>query len=496
MKIFIPLALSISFLSVAGAAVKAPSYVVVGGGLSGLSAMDELLSRGHKDVELYEATARFGGRTWTEQGPPLYERGAELVNSTDTALIDLLKKYDIGLVHRRFHREHAQEMYVFRERIWSGGELSFGEPKSYRLTDLQLMMERNPKDRAALKRLAELQEKRIEKDAELRAMTALETVKDSDLVAAILGSLMRSELGVGMDEINAKTFIDCFEVDPKTLRLRLLPSADELYRIAGGSDALARSIERRHRSRMHLRSTVRSIKKKPDGRFELVIAQPKGVSRVVFADHVVLAVPAHALGKIRIEVPGLPAADLARAAEMPFARNTKVFLVFDAPFWREGKSSKWFQGQAFFENGIQMWETTEDQKTKKAVITLYPGGWPKDDKEGDEKMKALLREVRSVPEFKAFDKHLLKTDKQVWAQSYAGVFSPAYPAPPDIFGKNFGGLVFVGSDKDLNDDGSPAPSFAYMDGAVRSGRRGVEMLLKKNVIPAPDAVAAPAAAPL
>jgi monoamine oxidase len=52
---------------IASAARGAPTVLVIGGGLAGLSATRSLRHRGHR-VRLFEASERLGGRVWTLRG--------------------------------------------------------------------------------------------------------------------------------------------------------------------------------------------------------------------------------------------------------------------------------------------------------------------------------------------------------------------------------------------------------------------------------------------
>jgi monoamine oxidase len=71
------------------AARGAPTVIVIGGGLAGLSAARSLVHRGHR-VRLYEASDRLGGRVWTLRGfladDQVSEHGGEFISSEHTAM--------------------------------------------------------------------------------------------------------------------------------------------------------------------------------------------------------------------------------------------------------------------------------------------------------------------------------------------------------------------------------------------------------------------------
>jgi monoamine oxidase len=71
---------------------------VVGAGLAGLVAADELASAGHEVVVL-EARTRVGGRVWSQTLPngAVLEMGAEYILPGNTAILELVERFGLGL---------------------------------------------------------------------------------------------------------------------------------------------------------------------------------------------------------------------------------------------------------------------------------------------------------------------------------------------------------------------------------------------------------------
>ena len=78
--------------------------VVVGAGLAGLVAADEL-ARGGAEVVVLEARSRVGGRVWSERLPngAVVEMGAEFILPGNTAIRELVDRFDLGLWDKGMH---------------------------------------------------------------------------------------------------------------------------------------------------------------------------------------------------------------------------------------------------------------------------------------------------------------------------------------------------------------------------------------------------------
>ena len=78
--------------------------VVVGAGLAGLVAADEL-ARGGVEVVVLEARSRVGGRVWSERLPngAVVEMGAEFILLGNTAIRELVDRFGLGLWDKGMH---------------------------------------------------------------------------------------------------------------------------------------------------------------------------------------------------------------------------------------------------------------------------------------------------------------------------------------------------------------------------------------------------------
>ena len=101
---------------IAAAARGAPTVLVIGGGLAGLSATRSLRHRGHH-VRLFEASDRLGGRVWTLRGflagGQVSEHGGEFVSSEHSAMRGLARKFGLGLENTLSYPAGTRDRYYF-----------------------------------------------------------------------------------------------------------------------------------------------------------------------------------------------------------------------------------------------------------------------------------------------------------------------------------------------------------------------------------------------
>jgi len=464
--------------------------VVVGGGLAGLAALDELQSMGYTNVILLESADRLGGKVQTQfhADGTFQENGAELVNASDADLIRLLKKYQINLVERKFAHDDGEKIFQFRERRWSNGQLTLGPPKDYTFKELVDTMLKNPADVEALSKIAKFQSNPTAETRKfLEETTAADFLKGSELVLALTQAFMESELGAALEDMNAATILQNIRVEDG--RYILNPHADETYRIEGGSDRLIRKLGAKYQKNIRLNAAVSAIQKQSENSPYVVTAIIDGTETQVQADAVIMAAPTYALPKMKINVPGVSQTDIDEATKMPFANNAKILLRVDKRFW-QGRTR--FQGELILESGIEMWETSENQATDHALLTIYTRAWPQDAQKAQSKLESLLLKIEGSKGFEGLRSHILETQVFSYDRSYSCIYNKNFPQSrvPELFKKTIAGLIkglaFIGSDKDYdfeNGELVPAATHGYMTGAVHSALMSVTSVLESLRLP-------------
>lgn len=504
--LFVLFTFVLQFSQISLAQATAPSQtesfdvVVIGGGIGGLATVDELMKKGVKKVLLLEAADRVGGKMWTQRGSnenaPYYERGAELVNTSDVELINLIKSLGLELVERRFKRDLRSELLMFRERhLTEDGRVIEGELRSFSFEQLVEKMHEFPQDLAVLEKILQLQALRSSQDPqiksetlkEIRSMTARSAVEGGVYTTAFFESIMKSEFGVSLSEVNAEVLLDYASVaiessksGQKRFNIEIIPNADEKFRVKNGTDSIIRALEVKYSAVIRKNSEVTGVRQTAPNDFEISL---NGASRKIKTQHVVFAVPAYDLPKLNIVSAEVSPRRIQEAAALPYGHNAKIFLVFNERFWDRAydANSRGFGGVGVLESGVQFWDTTENQRqTKEGVITLFPGKWPTDAGEQKKRLAEIMVDLRKVPGFEGLDAHLVKVDVHNWQRSYAGVFNTFIAKSPRLFAENLASnMYFVGADKDNNTRGQISESYGYMNGAVRTAIRATSRIMQK-----------------
>jgi monoamine oxidase len=479
-------------------------------GIGGLTTVNSLSENGITNTLLLEIEDRVGGKMWTQRDPsrksPYYERGAELVNTSDTELISLMKSLGLGLTERRFKKEQRSDIFLFKERsLVKGGQVVEGPLRPFTIEELIEKMHEFPGDREVLKKLHALQNIRDSKDElaqaqmkkDLKNQTARSLVENGIYTKLIFEALMASEFGISLSQSKAETLLDYAKVSyhpdlERPFQIELIPDADEKFRITGGTDSVVLALEKKHRSQIQTRSHIDKIEQLADDDFRITYStKASGKTQSLRAKHVVLGVPSYELAQLNIVSPELSAARIQEAAAQPFGHNAKVFLIFKEKFWDANfsKNPRGFGGVGLLESGVQFWDTTENQKSsRRGVITLYPGRWPTEEAEQQKRLAEVLAELRQVPGLENLEKYLEKVDVQNWTKSYAGAFNLFYRKAPKVFAEKLkSNIYFVGSDKDNNQKGEITASFGYINGAVRTALKAAQQILNRSSRPAVEA---------
>lgn len=366
-------------LLAAGCARSAPSakakaetdkIAVVGGGAAGLTAAYRLAKAG-RDVVVFEATNRFGGRMFTQENftadGQFCELGGELVDSNHRALQDLAG--ELGLSIQPLVDGVAPE-----DSFDIGGQLR-------RTRD---MLDPSTGTGAFLPiaaRLAEDQASLLDADDEWTDRArALDLMSLADYLAAlqadgaepwaitVLDLAYRGEFGLPTSAQSALNMVDFIGVDTQS-PFAIFGESDEFARIAGGSSQLITKLLAAMPARARLapehQLTAIAVN---GGDITLSFATRQGTIAETFGQ-IVLALPFTRLRTVSgLDQLGLGPAQRAAIDTLGYGRNAKLMVATRArPWLGENPAGTWYSDRGF----EAVWETSRAQAGTGGILTNF-----------------------------------------------------------------------------------------------------------------------------
>jgi monoamine oxidase len=393
---------------------------VVGAGLAGLTAADELRRAG-ADVVVLEARDRVGGRVWSRRLPngAVVEMGAEFILPGNTAIRELAERFGLGLWDKgmRYGRREPR-----------GGAPVRAEELAQAVEAIDRAVAHSPSELTARRLLDSLDISRGAREAIL-ARVEISTADSADRVLA--GDL------AGIAHIDDEP----------------APS------IAGGNQGLALAIAESLGPSVRLRSPVERIAWSDD-RVRLGAAGAE-----LDADACVVAVPASVMNRIAFE-PALPDPLADAIAAVRYGHAAKLFVPLRAPAPPSAVMS--------VPERYWTWTATGEGRDTQPVVSAFAGSPAALERlevaAGPGRWLDSIKRLRGDLELD-LDGALLST----WADDEwaAAAYSTSPPASVTAaLERRAGPLAFAG-------EHTSGPFAALMEGAVRSGRRAASLLTAK-----------------
>src|SRR4051812_17507897 len=418
---------------------------IVGAGLAGLAAADDLAAAGH-EVTVLEARDRVGGRVWsqtvaTPAGETVIERGAEFV----LAGYDHLRGYvsDLGL-----SLADTGMSYYVRTPYGVDGSAGAAGPgvgtRSVGSDDVA----------AAGQRLA-----RAATEARPGSVAALLRPLDlADPVASAVRARVEISCALEVEELHPEVVEHVASFDP-------LPS----HRIHGGNQQLAQGLARRLGDRVRLGTPVRWVRAGGDGLVEL----GTDAGSLAF-DRVVLALPLPVLAALDVD-PALPAWKREAFARAAYGHAAKLHVPLDVDRDEPVRPSATMNVPRRFWS----WTATDGTGETQPVLHSFAGSPSAlaalgvDDGPGPwlEELAVMFPERPLVPAAAV----LTSWSSDPWALgAYSAYGVAARPDDQALLARPCGSLHFAG-------EYVGGEYAGLMEGALRSGRRTAEEVLAGRV---------------
>lgn len=440
--------------------------VIVGAGLSGLSAADSLSGAG-VEVELMEAGHRVGGRTRTVRDRFAHgqyaESGAEWVDTTHWRMKELMDRYGLGV--------HGEGMKWSAIRRW----LFWGD----RLLDEREL----PEWERGLGESVDAYEESVDRHAEeiVDASRPQDHPRAAELDALSLADMMRrTGLGPAASLFARRNSQGEFASEPERVSVLFVAQqrAQEnsvlartglelrAHRVVGGVSAIAEGLaaEVIARSNVRFRSATEVTRIAHDADGVRVTTNTGDID----AEHVVLAAPLRAVG--RMDIGDLPPLLREAIDRLGYGTITKTAVQFPSRRWRPGYGTTASVSQRLYDCSVE-------QGGDAGILMSYCGGEGGEALGGfseSERISAIATDMRKVH---AIDVGPIGAFSRSWTSSgrYGGAYAVYEPGQVtrywEVLRQPVGRLQLAGE--------HVATCTGYMEGAVESGRAAAERILAR-----------------
>ncbi len=401
--------------------------VVVGAGLAGLAAADEL-ARGGAEVVVLEARSRVGGRVWSERLPngAVVEMGAEFILPGNTAIRELVDRFGLGLWDKGMR---------YGRRDPSGGIGTTHEELAAAVAELERALAEGAAARAG------------EPSARLSAREFLDGLAiPAGAREAILARVEISSAN-SADRVAAADLAGVAHIDDE-------PAPG----IAGGNQRLPLALADSLGPAVRLDSPVTAVEW---GERVRVLS----ASGELDADACVIAVPASVLGRIAFD-PALPGDIADPLAQVAYGHAAKLFVPLRQP---AAPSAVMNVPERYW-----TWTATGEGDEAQPLVSSFAGSKPALDalgvEAGPERWLDSLERLRRDLELDR-DGALLST----WADDpWVGAAYSTSPPPSvaEACENPTGPLAFAG-------EHTAGRYAALMEGAIRSGQRAARSLMRR-----------------
>lgn len=436
--------------------------IVVGAGLSGLSAAHDLTKAG-RSVIVLEARDRVGGRTWTKKTPgnAWVDMGAQWVGPTQNCITDLLKEYNI----KTFPTYQVGNSIV----DYNGKIEKFDSTKQIPMLNKQEQAELAELN-AKIDKLAETvptdnpaSTPNAEKLDSMTMQTWIDQNAKSPHVKFFLRTVILGTLASEPRDVSLLHFLFYVHAGGG---MNSLETDGIARRVVGGVQQFSNNMAKELGDKVKLNSRVWKI-------------DQTGNNVHVFANDcdyvgkkVIVALPPALTGRINYK-PALPASRMKFIQRTPTGSSIKIHAVYDKPFWRD----KGLSGQVL--NNTTPVQFIVDNSPPDGRVGII-GAFYEAQKGRDyaDKPDAVIKKDALKVFAKYFGKKALKPKAFYIANWNAepfsrGCFSAVMPAgawtayPGTTIRKPVKNIHWAGT-------ATATKWFAYMDGAACSGRRAAK----------------------
>jgi monoamine oxidase len=430
--------------------LRGTRVLIAGAGLAGLSAARQLQARG-ADILVIEARDRVGGRVWTLRDGfhdrQHAEAGADLIDGEQESVLSLARELDLEVVP-----------------ILRRGFGYCGSDRRGRVCIQSVERAFHPvwKPLQALIDQYKLTEQRW--DGVIARAMGRQSVLDwltSIRAAPFVISRFRGLRGL-------------FLADPEDLSLLALVDffasgafgQGRMFRVKDGNDRLATGLAKRLRSKIRLRTVLRSVSTK-DGHITAKVEDASG-RQELHANYLISALPATSLRDLEWDA-AIPVPQRDAFSHLRYGPASRLLVQFRRRFWRKlGRPNAFGSDQPIG----AVWDGNEQQAGPSGILSLLAGGRASAELQDILQSEGLAGVVRRLEWLgqpaDALKSRLVVWETDRWVQGGYACFDPEFdPLWRDWLARPAGRVIFAGEHTSIRWQG-------YMNGAVESGRRAAQ----------------------
>jgi monoamine oxidase len=396
------------------------------------------------------------------------ELGAEFIDGSHTDMLRFAKWFGLELIDVQTPAENKlKEAYYFGGKLRSGSE---------QLVAAKALFQRLIKDRARLS-------DSINYSRHSLADVALDWTSLAEYLAStpiepwlreMLGTFYTTEYGLDPDQQTALNMASLLSTDTKAGELKLLGDEEsiERYKIKGGNDQIIQRLAQKVGD-IHLGTHLEAIEQKAQG--YTVHLRQGSASKVVTADHVVIAIPFSTLRRCRIDLP-LTSVQRDAIHNLRYGTNAKIIVGVTERVWRKQGLSGGFA----VEGAQTGWDSSRGQAGTNGSLTFFQGGRAgRDSGQGqpaevaEQLVKAVSAAFPELPEKLNGKVHREHWPSDPWIQGSYACYGPGnFTRLVGAFSRPVGNVHFVGEHLSTAFQG-------YMNGGAETGRKAAEKILRR-----------------
>lgn len=455
-------------------AATAPSIVVVGAGLAGLSAAHRLKQAGY-NAQVYEASSRVGGRCWTLRGAfadgQIAEHGGELIDQGHTAIRQLGQSLGLTLDNLLRAEVNGTELGGY----FDGASYSYAEMTD----DLKAIWQKVHSDVSAAS-YPTTWYLSTERGRQLDNMSIVDWIEESvpggmrSRLGQLLDVAYTIEYGGESSEQSSLNLLYLLGYSGQG-QLRIFGPSNEKYHVQGGNDQITTLLGNALAGQITLGSELVAIKQTAAGAYTLTFKQGSKTVTVT-ADRVVMAIPFSILrSSVDWSQAGFGDRKGIAIREQGMGTNSKLHLEFSNRHW----STLGSNGETFADTGYQnSWEVSRGQAGMSGILVNYTGGnvgASFGSGTASSRAKQFLAQIEPV--LPGITKRWTGKATVDWWQGYPwtkGSYSYWKPGQYTRFagveGAREGNCHFAGEHTSLDFQG-------YLNGAVETGERAAAEIL-------------------